>query len=127
MALRDFSVLGGIVTVIQVRRLLAVGLLALASCAALVVSANAQEEGGRKVRTKVSPTYPELARKMNVSGTVKIEVSIAGNGTVKNTKVIGGHPLLVTAALDALKKWKFEAGDETTQIIAFNFSSTSNQ
>lgn len=106
----------------QFRRLLMVGLLALASCAGLVLSTAAQEEGARKVRTKVTPVYPELARKMNVVGTVKIEITVGANGVVKNTKVIGGHPLLVNAALDAIKRWKFEPGDETTQVIAFNFS-----
>ncbi len=105
----------------QFRRFLAVGLLALALCAGLVTSAAAQEDG-RKIRTKVNPVYPELAKKMNVAGTVKIEVTVGANGLVKNTRVVGGHPLLVNAALDAIKRWKFEPGDETTQIVAFNFS-----
>jgi TonB family protein len=104
------------------RRILALVLVALALCTAFVPSALAQD-GGRKVRVKVTPVYPDLARKMNISGTVKIEVTIAPNGTVKATKVVGGHPLLVNAALDAIKKWKFEPGDETTQVVAFNFNS----
>jgi TonB family protein len=101
---------------------MAVGLLACASFSILAPSALGQEDGGRKVRTKVNPVYPELARKMNVAGTVKVEITIGSNGIVKNTKVVGGHPLLVNAALDAVKRWKFEPGDESSQIIAFNFT-----
>ena len=45
---------------------------------------------------------------MNISGTVKIEVVVASNGTVKEARVVGGHPVLANAALDAAKKWRFE-------------------
>ncbi len=76
----------------------------------------------RKVKVKVSPEYPDLARRLNISGIVKVEIVIAPNGTVKSTKVIGGHPLLVDAAVDAVKKWRFEpAAEETTGIIDFKF------
>lgn len=81
------------------------------------------QNGGRKVRTKVSPAYPELAKKMNVRGTVKIEVVVAPSGAVKNLKVVGGHPLLVGAAEDAMKKWRYEpAAEETTTLVEFNFT-----
>lgn len=84
-------------------------------------AAFAQEEG-RKPKNKVVPVYPELAKRMNVVGSVKIEVTITPAGSVKSTKVVGGHPLLIDSALDALKKWRFEsAGDETTQVVVFNF------
>jgi protein TonB len=87
-----------------------------------IVSGMANAEG-RKTKVQVSPVYPELAKKMQVSGKVRVEVTIAPAGTVKNLKVLGGHPLLVEAATDALKKWKFEPGpDETTQVIEFNFN-----
>ena len=76
----------------------------------------AQEESTdvskRKVRTKVAPEYPALARQMNVTGKVKIETTIAADGHVMETKVIGGSPLLVNAALDAVKKWRFEPASE---------------
>jgi TonB family protein len=98
-------------------------LAAVAGLAALnPVSAFAQEDG-RKVKSRVTPVYPELAKKMSVSGTVKVEVTIAPSGAVKSTRVIGGHPLLVDAAVDAVKRWKYEAGaDETTQVVEFKFT-----
>ncbi len=49
---------------------------------------------------------------MSIHGTVKLLVDVAPNGSVKNVKVIGGHPLLATAAEDAVKKWKFEPASE---------------
>jgi TonB family protein len=76
----------------------------------------------RKVKIKVAPVYPEIARRMGLSGSVKLEVVIAPNGTVKETKVIGGHPILVNAALDAVKKWKFETGtSDSTGTLEFKF------
>ena len=80
------------------------------------------DESKRKVKSKVSPVYPELARRMNVAGKVKIEVVISPDGHVKTTRVVGGHPLLVQACQDAVKEWKFApASEETTQIVEFEF------
>jgi TonB family protein len=82
------------------------------------------DEGKRKVKSKTTPSYPELARRMNVIGKVKIEVVIAPDGRVKTTRVVGGHPLLVQTCQDALKEWKFvAASEETTQIVEFEFHS----
>jgi TonB family protein len=81
-----------------------------------------QGEFARRVKSKVLPVYPELARKMNLAGTVKVEVVVAANGTVKDAKVVGGHPVLATAALDAVRKWHFEpASLETSGVVDFKF------
>ncbi len=80
------------------------------------------EEINRRAKNKVQPEYPMLARKMNLSGTVKIEVVVAPNGTVKDARIVGGHPVLASAALDAAKKWRFEpATTETSGVIDFKF------
>jgi TonB family protein len=80
------------------------------------------EEMVRRAKNKVQPAYPELAHRMNISGTVKIEVVVAPNGTVKDARVVGGHPVLANAALDAAKKWRFEpAPTESTGVIDFKF------
>ncbi len=76
----------------------------------------------RRAKTKVQPPYPDLAKKMNISGTVKIEVVVAPNGTVKDARIVGGHPVLASAALDAARKWRFDpAPGEATGIIDFKF------
>lgn len=102
---------------------LAVTMSLAASHAVAQNTQNAQnEEIVRRAKTKVQPVFPELAHKMNISGTVKIEVVVAPNGAVKEARVVGGHPVLATAALDAARKWKFEpAAGESTGIIDFKF------
>jgi len=81
-----------------------------------------QAELTRKVKSRVNPTYPDLARHMNLRGTVKVLVVVSPEGTLKNTKVVGGNPILVNAALDALKKWKFEPStEESTGTVEFQF------
>lgn len=98
---------------------LALGLLLLLS------GAGAQEEISRKIKSKVQPNYPELAKRMNISGTVKLQIVVATSGTVKNSKIVGGHPLLANAAMDAVKKWRFEpASEETTGVVEFRFNPT---
>ena len=90
----------------------------------VLASASAQNdsETGRKAKSKVAPVYPEIARRMQVSGRVKIEIIITPDGHVRSTRVVGGHPLLVQACQDAVKEWKFlPAPEETTQIIEFEF------
>jgi TonB family protein len=82
----------------------------------------AEDHPERKVRIRVEPIYPEIARKMNLNGAVRVQVVISTNGSVKETKVIGGHPILVTAAVDAVKKWKFDpANAESTEILEVKF------
>jgi len=80
-------------------------------------------ETTRRVTNRVVPAYPELARSMNVKGSVRLEVLVAPNGTVKSVKVIGGHPVLVQAAERAMQKWKWErAGHESNEAIELRFN-----
>lgn len=104
------------------RRLISV-VLTVVALFILATPGSKAEDTTRRVKTKVTPTYPELARRFNASGTVKIEVIVAPNGTVKTTKVVGGHPLLAGAAEEALKKWKYEpSAEETKAVVEFNFT-----
>lgn len=106
-----------------IRRWVCAALLGLAVGLTICPSASsAEEELTRKVRTKVAPVYPDIARRMSISGVVRVVVVVSPNGALKDTKVIGGHPLLVNAAMDALKRWKFEpAGEESTGVVEFKF------
>lgn len=107
----------------RVQQMLAVGLLLFCGLASTgVFNTWAQETGGRKAKVKVAPKYPDLARRMKISGVVKIEVTVAANGTVKDCRVVGGHPVLANAVIEALQKWRFEAGPkETTETLEFRF------
>jgi TonB family protein len=83
---------------------------------------SSSDESKRKVKTKTAAVYPDLAKRMNVQGKVKIEVVITPDGRVKRTRVVGGHPLLVQVCQDAVKEWKFVPGpDETTQVVECEF------
>jgi len=110
------------------KRLLGLGLAVILGGSMLAAPrTNAQENSAesakRKVKTKTLPDYPELARQMNATGKVKIEATISADGKVTNTKVIGGSPLLVGAAQEALKKWRFEAAaKESVEVVEFDFS-----
>jgi TonB family protein len=76
----------------------------------------------RKVATRVSPAYPELAKRMHIHGIVRVEAIVRANGTVKSTRVLGGNPVLVDAAQEAIGKWRFEpAQAETTETVQLTF------
>src|SRR3954465_11170491 len=89
----------------------------------LLQSAVLLADDNRKVIKQVTPVYSEIARRANITGTVKVEITVAPNGTVKSTKLVGGSPLLADSALEAVKGWKYEpASAETTTIVIFNFN-----
>jgi TonB family protein len=76
----------------------------------------------RKVTSRVAPSYPELAKRMHLQGVVKVEVIVRPNGAVKSTRVLGGNPVLVDSATEAVKQWKFEPGsNETTELVQLTF------
>lgn len=78
--------------------------------------------GKRKIVAQVRPSYPALARKLNISGTVRLLVTVAPAGNVLRSEELGGSPLLVRAAVEALAKTKWEAADnETKEIVEIKF------
>ena len=82
----------------------------------------AETTSARKVLTRVMPQYPELARSMGIEGTVKVLVTVAPNGRCTLVRVIGGHPVLAKAALDAIEKWKWSSSiEETKEPVELHF------
>ena len=76
----------------------------------------------RKVVSRIAPFYPEIAKRMQIGGVVKLEVVVRANGRVKSTKVLGGSPVLIQAATTADGKWKFEVTpQETTEVVQVVF------
>jgi TonB family protein len=120
--LADNEFEGGTVSVRTVSHWFAVGLLLASGCVATTSPAWGQEIN-RRLKSKIAPAYPDLARRMNLTGVVKVQVTIDKNGTVKNAKLMGGSPVLAGASLDAVTKWKYEPGpEETTGIVEFRFT-----
>ncbi len=56
---------------------------------------------------QVRPQYPPLARQARIQGTVKLSAVISKDGTIQKLDVLSGHPLLVPAALDAVRQWRY--------------------
>lgn len=76
----------------------------------------------RRVKVRVNPTYPDLARRMNIWGNVNLILTIAPDGSVKECRPIGGHPVLVDAATQAVKRWRYEpAAQQSTISVMFKF------
>lgn len=76
----------------------------------------------RQAKHLVTPNVSDLAKRLNLSGTVRIEVLIGTDGTVKRTRVIGGNPVLAMDAEQAAQKSTFLPGPaETTEVIEFKF------
>ncbi|HTT22283.1 MAG TPA: energy transducer TonB [Candidatus Sulfotelmatobacter sp.] len=97
-------------------------LVVFSSVAAHAQSTTVASGSERKIASRVAPAYPELAKKMHIHGVVRIEAVVRPNGSVKSTRVIGGNPVLVEAAQDAVGKWKFEpAQNETTEVVQLAF------
>ena len=84
--------------------------------------ANLQAQESRKALSNPVPVYPEVAKKMRLTGTVKVQIVIGADGRIKETNFIGGHPVLVSSVEETLKDWKYApAGGETTTQLQFNF------
>lgn len=79
----------------------------------------------RQVKRRVMPDYPDVAKRMNLTGKVRLRLVIAADGHVKESWPLGGHPVLVKSAEDAVRSWKFAAAnDETTQVVELEFAGT---
>jgi TonB family protein len=96
--------------------------LALGAMSAAAVGAQSIPVTRRPIRHLVTPAYPELAKKLNLTGTARIEVTIGPDGTVRHTRILGGHPVLAAEAEHAVEKSTFEpAPTETVEVIEFKF------
>jgi len=71
----------------------------------VTVTAGAQEAN---LINKVTPEYPALAKAARVQGTVKFEAVIGKDGTVQNLQLISGPPLLIQAAMQAVRQWTYK-------------------
>jgi TonB family protein len=99
-------------------------LIALATVALLIIfSVPGMASADRKVTKRTIAVYPEIAKRMHVAGTVKLELQVTSAGKVKAVNVLGGHPMLADAAVQAAKGWQYEAApQETTELVSINFT-----
>ncbi len=77
----------------------------------------------RPVRSRVAPVYPELAKRMRISGAVKVEATVDPEGKVTSVKTLSGNHALSPAAEEAVSKWKFAPGEGVATVdVDVNFS-----
>jgi len=76
----------------------------------------------RRLKVSTPPEYPELARRMNIHGAVQVELTVDRDGSVKDVRIIGGHPMLTDALVKAVKGWRYEpAPKESLVMVKFVF------
>jgi TonB family protein len=71
--------------------------------------------------TKVDPQYPALARQARVSGDIYLTITVGPDGHITHIQVIMGHPLLIPAALEAVKQWVYSPSNAGTFNIMVPF------
>jgi TonB family protein len=97
--------------------------LVLLGCATLLPGQQSSSDNSRTLVRKVIPVYPEVAKRLSLSGKVKLVATVAPNGTVKSIQPMGGSPLLVQAAQEAVYQWQFApANSETKETIELRFN-----
>jgi len=70
------------------------------------------------------PSYPALARTQHISGDVRIDALIDATGRVTTMKVVSGPALLHQAAMDALRRWRYEAATLDGKPVAMHLTVT---
>ncbi len=75
---------------------------------------------------KVQPQYPPVARLMHIAGTVRLQAIIGKDGRVRDVQVLSGHPLLVQAALAAVREWRYRPTELNHEIVEVETEITVN-
>ena len=102
--------------------ILSIALLALSLIIPPVFGQDVSEHA-RAILKRVQPQYPIIAQRMSIKGSVKLEVVVEADGRVKSISAKGGHPLLVEAAQNAVRQWKWQAGpQQTVESIEVRFN-----
>jgi len=80
------------------------------------------QDSHRKVVARSAPIYPEIARRMNLEGIVRLRVTVSPDGSTQTTEVLGGNPILVKSAQDAVAHWKWApSAHESKEQVELRF------
>lgn len=95
--------------------------VAMASLLALALPVRAGDD--RPVKTRIAPVYPEIAKRMHITGEVRLQAVVDADGKVTDVKPVSGNQLLEVAAEDAVRQWKFAPGDGNATVdVEVNFT-----
>jgi len=102
-----------------------VRLMQAAALALVVAFALPGRADDRPIKSRVSPVYPEIAKRMRIAGVVHMEVTVDAAGNVTDVKTVTGNRALSQAAEDAVRKWKFGPGAAVSTVeVDVNFALT---
>jgi len=101
--------------------------LALLVLMAPVSPSNAQvaqvDRSKRKVVRTSEPDYPMIVKNAHIGGSVRLNVTVLANGDVAKVDILGGNPIFVASAINAVRKWKYApAASQTKEEIQINFT-----
>jgi TonB family protein len=71
----------------------------------------------RKLVHRVEPVYPQDLKRLNIGGTVKLDVKIMPSGNVDKISIVGGNPILADSAAKAVKQWQYAPSDSPTNLL----------
>jgi len=88
---------------------------AIALCLALALASSLPARADdRAVVSKAKAVYPEMAKRLKITGSVLLNATVAPNGAVKQVKTVMGEKILVEAAKEAVLKWKYAPSEHET-------------
>lgn len=89
----------------------------------VVLGAPARAADERAVQSRVAPVYPEIAKRLRISGVVHLEATVDAAGKVKDVRTVSGNHMLAVAAEEAVRGWKFVPGAGTSTVeVDLNFA-----
>ena len=97
------------------RPILCLVLLSVCLGAATPVSAQ-QADSGRKLLRRVEPKYPDDLKRHDIGGVVRLSIEVTPQGSVRKIAPIGGNPILLEAAMAAVRQWKYAPSDSTQTL-----------
>lgn len=87
------------------------------------------QDSARKVLKKVPVAYPSLLKSKGIGGVVRLKVYVKPDGTVRDSEVLGGNPILAESAQKSVMQWKFSPGSSETALelsVTFDPHDSSN-
>lgn len=85
-----------------------------------------EAEGKKNIVSKVEPEFPAIAKQLNLSGRVEVDLHVDESGQVEKVDVVSGNPILAGAATSAAKRWKFQPfeadGKPAKAVVRIAFS-----
>ena len=93
------------------------GVMLLALCCGVTTLLYAQQaDNGRKLLRRVEPKYPEDLKRHDIGGVVRLSIEVTPQGAVRKISPIGGNPVLLEAAMAAVKQWKYAPAESTQNL-----------